>query len=100
MSSVVAIIVLKEREIVARFRREKAVTAESARPLATVRVDDNIAVRSLRKRNILRDAGAGRLYLDEAAWDAFVASRRRWAMTVLGTVVVIAALAAAVLWPR
>ncbi len=86
MSSVAAIIILKEKELVTHFRQAGALSPDTARTTADLRIDENVAFRALKRRAIFREVAAGRYYLDEPSWTAFQAARRRM-VTVLLTVV-------------
>ncbi len=67
----------KEKDLVAQFRQARALTPESAQSLASVGGDEGVAFRRLRNREILREASAGRYYLDELSWEAFNRARDR-----------------------
>jgi len=77
MSTVAAVILMKERRMVARFREAGAVTAAQARTLEDLGLARGIVLRRLRERAVVRDAGGERYYLDEPSWAAVRRSRRR-----------------------
>lgn len=77
MSTVVAIVLMKERKMVSRFRAAGAVGAAQARSLEELGVARGVILRRLRERAVIRDAGGERYYLDEPSWAAVRRSRRR-----------------------
>lgn len=89
-ATVTAVIVLKERQIVAAFRSGGATSAASAATPASLGVPEHGIFRRLRNRAVLREARPGLFYLDEPSWEALGRLRRRIAF-----VVVVAALALA-----
>ncbi len=84
-----AVIVHKEKEIVAIFRDAAALTPASAKTPVMLGVHEGIAFRRLRGRAVLREAGQGRLYLDEPSWEALSAMRQRLAIMMISLVVVL-----------
>lgn len=90
-AAVAAVILRKEREIVEAFREVGAVSPETALPLDQVGVDERIGFRRLREHEVVRDAGAGRYYLDEGVWTAVRATRRRVALVLLAVGALLAA---------
>jgi hypothetical protein len=88
-----AAIIHKEKEIVASFRAAKAVSPSAAKTPATLGVHEGIALNRLRARAVLREAGDGRLYLDEPSWEALRLLRRRLALVMLMLVVALGVVA-------
>ncbi len=82
-ASAAAVIIVKEKHIVAAFRRAGATVPERAIVPASIGVEQRLAFRRLRRRAVLREAAPGTLYLDEPAWEALRAMRRRLALVVL-----------------
>jgi hypothetical protein len=82
-AAAVAILVRREREIVAAFRAGHATSPDSATTLDAVRVPDGVALRRLRDRAVVRPAGPDRFYLDELVWAAAMRMRRRVVLVVL-----------------
>jgi hypothetical protein len=78
-----AVIIHKEKEIVAAFRGAGATSPNHATTSAALGLHEGLAFAKLRRRAVLREAGAGRLYLDEPSWEALRATRRRMALTLL-----------------
>ena len=75
--SVAAVIMMRERRLVARFRDSGATEPGTAQALTDLRGVDEIALRRLRKRAVIREATAGSYYLDEPSWAALRGTRRR-----------------------
>jgi hypothetical protein len=90
-SAAVAVIVIKEKHIVAAFRHAGATSPEKADTPAAIGVDERAAFHILIRRAVLREAEPGRYYLDEMSWEALRGTRRR-RMMLLGVVLLIAVL--------
>lgn len=100
MGAAVAVLIAKERHIVAAFERAGAVTPERSQTPEEIGVDDQrLAWRRLREREILRDAGEGRYYVDLGVWEATRRLRRRMALVLLA-MILLAALVPALLTVR
>ncbi|MEP6764691.1 MAG: hypothetical protein ABJB66_10290 [Gemmatimonadaceae bacterium] len=93
MAGAAAVIVRREKELVAHFREHRALTTNSAQSTNALQVDENIAFRILRERAIIREASPGLYYLDEPSWEASVRRRRRIAF-ILITAILAAGVAA------
>lgn len=91
-----AAMIHKQKKIVGAFREAGATSAERAATAASLAIHQGAAFRILRGHDVLREAGGGRLYLDESAWEALRARRLRIALTIVGTFLVAAAVA--MLW--
>jgi hypothetical protein len=78
-----AVIMHREREIVAAFLRSAATAPDRARRPSELGIEGGVALRRLRARAVLREAAPGELYLDEPTWIALRRLRRRVAMIVL-----------------
>ena len=100
MGSGVAVVLIKERHIVEAFERVGATTAERARTLDELGDlgvhAHGLAWHALRDRVIVREAGAGRYYVDIEVWQATRRRRRRKLFVVL-TLATLAVIMAAVL---
>ena len=84
MGTAVAVVLLKERQIAEAFMRAGATTAARAVDPAEIAVDlGGVGGRRLVDRAVLRDAGAGRYYLDILSWEALRRQRRRLLFVVL-----------------
>lgn len=77
MSTIAAVIMGKERRMVARFAAAGATSRETARTLDEVGAAPGLILRRLRDRAVIREAGEDRYYLDEESWEAVRRSRRR-----------------------
>lgn len=84
-----AVILAKERHIVDRFRDVGVTSPGSARRLADVGVGEGIALRRLRRHEVIREASPEMFYLDEPVWNAVRNTRRRMLAVLLVIVVVI-----------
>jgi hypothetical protein len=88
---VAAVIIAKEKDLIAHFRRAGALSPTNARSVTELGVDTRLAWSILERHAIIREAGQGLYYLDEFAWLAYEKRRRRIAMIML--VIVLALLA-------
>ena len=70
-----------------RFRQAGATSPASARTVDELHLHTNLALRRLRHRAVIREAGAGHLYLDEEVWDALGRTRRRVSIAILCLIV-------------
>jgi len=95
MGSGVAVVLIKERHIVEAFERVGATTAERARTLDELGDlgvhAHGLAWHALRDRVIVREAGAGRYYVDIELWQATRRRRRRVLFVILTLAVIMAA---------
>jgi hypothetical protein len=82
-------ILRRERKVVRRFREAGATTPAAARTFHELHIDGNLAVRRLRHRAVIREAGADRLYLDEEVWEAMSRVRRRVSIAILCLIVLL-----------
>ena len=87
-----AIIIAREKELVAHFRRAGALTPAKAKSATDLGVDPRLAWSILERRAIIREAGEGLYYLDEPAWVAHQQRRRRIATTMLVIVLTLLAI--------
>lgn len=91
MGAAVAILLIKERQVVDAFARAGATSAATAVHPSDLSVDlAGVAGRRLIDRAVLREASAGRYYLDVPSWEAARRQRRR----VLSVILLLLALAA------
>lgn len=93
-----AIILKREKDLVAHFRRAGATSPEAAQTPAALGIDQGVAWRRLLDRAVIRSAPNGAVYLDEPSWTALRGTRRRMAV-VLGLILLVIALGA-IAWPR
>ena len=76
-------ILRRERKVVRQFREAGATTPGAARSLDELQVHGNVALRRLRHRAVIREAGGDRFYLDEEVWEAMSRDRRRVSIAIL-----------------
>jgi hypothetical protein len=87
MGATVILAAMKRREdqIINDFRAVGATSAVMAKTPAEIGLDDSRAVNRLRGQSIVREASAGRLYLDEAVLKSVRTRRLRmvWAFLII-----------------
>jgi poly(3-hydroxybutyrate) depolymerase len=93
-SAAVAIIIRKEKDLVAHFRAAGAISAATAKTPGDLGVHERVAWSRLASRAVVRQGTPGTYYLDEPSWEALRRTRRRMALVLLIVVlfVLIAAL--------
>ena len=84
-SAAAAIIIRREKDLVAHFQAAGAIAATNARSPSELGVHEQLAWDRLVDRAVIREAEPGRYYLDEASWKALRYMRRRMAL-ILGIV--------------
>ena len=100
MGAAAAVIIRKEKDLVAHFRDARAVSPDTAQSLGALRVDEEaMAWRRLRNRAVIRQGAPGTYYLDEPSWEALGRIRRRLMLVALIVLLGVAALALAGGWP-
>jgi hypothetical protein len=82
-AAAVAVIIRKEKEIVAEFLRAGATAPGAATTPGALGVHEGLAFHKLRNRAVLREAAPGSFYLDQPSWDALNRLRRRIAVVML-----------------
>jgi hypothetical protein len=82
MATAAAVIILKEKELVALFQRAGALSPATAQGLATLQAHEGVAFRRLQQHAVIREAEAGRFYLDEPTWTLLISMRRRLMLVV------------------
>ena len=88
-----AVMIRREKEMVAVFRAAGAISPDTARPPDALGLTSDHTIRRLEERAVLRPGRQpGTLYLDEPSWAAMGGVRRRMAMVML--VIVLFALGA------
>ena len=94
MGAAAAVIIRKEKDLVAHFRDVRAVSPETAQSLGALRVhEDAMALRRLRNRAVIRQGAPGTYYLDEPSWEALGRLRRRLILVALIIIVSVAGFA-------
>jgi len=84
MGAAVAAVLVKERHVADAFLRAGATSPERAMPPDDIGVDlGGVGGRRLLRHAVLREASAGRYYLDEPTWVAVRSTRRRLVFVIL-----------------
>ena len=91
-ASVAAVLIAKERHIVAVYERAGATSPATAVTPASLGVDERLAFRKLVGHAVLRETTPGTYYVDEPSWRALRSLRRRLATVFLLTAILIAVL--------
>lgn len=60
----------REQEVIDDFRAAGATSPERAQSYTAIGLGDSLALRRLRNRAVIREAGPGVYYLDEEVWAA------------------------------
>ena len=94
-AAAVAIMRMKERQVVDDFRAAGAVSPSTAQSYAAMGFGVTRAVKRLHDRAVIREASPGLYYLDEEVWIAVRRNRRRRAV-MLGSVLALVFLGLAV----
>ena len=97
MNTVVAVVLAKERRMVARFVAAGALSRERAQSLEQLGLNRGVILRRLRERAVVRQAGQDLYYVDEQSWNAVRRTRRRAASVflIIGLIIIFA-----VLWSK
>jgi hypothetical protein len=91
MGGAVAVILIKERQIVDAFVRAGATSASTAVYPPDIAVDlGRVGARRLIELAVLREAEEGRFYLDVLSWEALRRQRRRILFAILLLVALLA----------
>lgn len=78
-----AVIIRKEKDLVAHFVQARAVSVATAQAPATLRIDQGLAFRRLREHAVIREGAPGTFYLDEPSWEALRRTRVRIVTVIL-----------------
>jgi hypothetical protein len=87
-AAAIAIMRMKEREVVDDFRAAGALTPSTAQSYTAMGFGESRAVKRLHDSAVIREAAPGLFYLDEEVWIAVRRNRRRRAL-MIGTVFVL-----------
>jgi len=87
-AAAVAIMRMKEREVVDDFRAAGALTPSTAQSYAGMGFGQTRAIKRLHDSAVIREASPGLYYLDEEVWTAVRRNRRRRAL-MIGSVLVL-----------
>jgi hypothetical protein len=90
-AAVAAIIIRKEKDLVAHFRAAGAISPATALTPEALGVHQRIAWERLVIRAVIREAAPGSFYLDEPSWVALRRTRQRLAIVMVVIVVAVAA---------
>lgn len=88
-AAAVAVMRRKERDVRDAFRAAGAISPATAMSLEAIHIEENMAVRRLKKLAVIREAAPGLFYFDEDVWEAVSSMRRRMALLMIGTVILI-----------
>jgi hypothetical protein len=78
----IAIMRMKERQVVDDFRAAGAITPSTAQSYAAMGFGETRAIKRLHDSAVIREASPGLYYLDEEVWTAVRRNRRRRAVLV------------------
>ncbi len=92
--AVAAIIIRKEKDLVAHFQRARALSPATAQSPGALGIEEGTALRRLRDRAVIREGAPGTLYLDEPSWQALRRTRQRMVAVMLIIVIALAIIAA------
>lgn len=81
-AAAIAVMRLKEREVVNDFRAAGALTPATAQSYAAMGFGATRAVERLHRDAVIREASPGLYYLDEEVWIAVRRNRRRRALMI------------------
>jgi hypothetical protein len=81
--AVVAILRLRERQVVEDFRAAGAISPSTAQSYSAIGLGETLALRRLHKSAVIREASPGLYYLDEEVWAAVGYNRRRRAAVII-----------------
>jgi hypothetical protein len=88
-AAAIAVMRRKERDVRDAFSSAGATTPVNAMSLEAIGIEESMAVRRLKKRAVIREAAPGLFYFDEDVWEAVTSMRRRLALLMLGTLILI-----------
>jgi hypothetical protein len=88
-AAAVAVMRMKEREVRDDFLRAGASMPINAMSLADIGIGESMAVKRLMRRSIIREASPGLFYFDEEVYLSVRAMRRRMALVMLVTFVLL-----------
>ncbi|HEX3533031.1 MAG TPA: hypothetical protein VHT23_02350 [Gemmatimonadaceae bacterium] len=88
-AAAIAIMRMKEREVVDDFRAAGALTPSTAQSYTAMGFGESRAVKRLHREAVIREASPGLYYLDEEVWNAVRSNRRRRALMVGSLLVLI-----------
>lgn len=78
-----AIIIRREKDMIAHFVQQRATSVETAQTLDALRIEHNFIFRRLEDRAVIRQGANGTYYLDELSWSAIRRTRIRVLLVVV-----------------
>jgi hypothetical protein len=87
--AVIAMMRLKERQVVDDFRAAGALTPSTAQSYAAMGFGETMAIKRLHSSAVIREASPGLYYLDEEVWIAVRRNRQRRAAILLAVIALI-----------
>ena len=84
---VMAVVIRRQKKIVAAFRDAGAVSKSTAVTPASLKVEEKRPFHHLKRQKVLRDGGGGRYYFDSVNWTKLLARRRRRAIVAVAAFV-------------
>ena len=88
-AAAVAVMKMKEREVRDAFRDARALNPATAMSLDAIGIGETSAVIRLKRRAVIREAAPGLFYFDEDVWQAVRAMRRRMAILLLVSMLIV-----------
>ena len=85
----IAVMRLKERRIRRAFHAAGALDPGTAQGLEAIGVEDNRALRRLKRHDVVRESSPGCYYLDEETWAAVRSARLKLALMLIGAVALV-----------
>lgn len=80
---------LREREVRDACHSAGATNPAAAMSLESIGIEETLAVRRLKRRAVLREAAPGLFYFDEDVWQAVRSMRRRMALLLGGSLMIV-----------
>lgn len=84
--AIAAILRMREQEVIDDFRAADATSPDRAQSYTAIGLGESLAVKRLRNRAVIREAGPGTYYLDEEVWAAVRRTRQRLVITLLSLI--------------
>jgi len=88
-TAAIAVMRRKEREVRDAFHSAGAINPAASMSLESIGIEETRAVRRLKARSVIREAGPGLFYFDEDVWEAMRSQRRRMGLLLAGTLVLV-----------
>ena len=84
---------MKERRVRRAFHEAGALDPGTAQGLDGIGVQDNRALKRLKRHDIVRESSPGCFYFDEETWESVRSTRLKLALMLLGAMALVALLA-------